>query len=117
MSQESHKIGCRGDAEVRAKRKEVAKAVEKAPEGVEHVGEAVEKRLSFVSTTTPPVDESPKGFDIDKDITEEVTPSQEQADVPVIVDLAVPELPTSVQFEETPAEVPSPVGDAPTPRI
>ena len=112
LLQELDKIDSHGDAEVREKRKEVVKAVERALEGVEHiVGEAVEKRLSFISTTTPPVDGSLKGFDVDEDVTKEVTPPQEQADVPVIADVAVPEPSTSVQVEETSAEVPSPVDD------
>ena len=99
---ELDRIDSHGDAEVREKRKEVVKAVEKALGGVERaVGEAVEKRLSLVSAIIPATDETLKGFDVDEDVTEEATPVLEQVDTPAVVDdVAVPEPSTSVQQEE-----------------
>ena len=117
LLEELDRIDSHGDVEVREKRKEVVKAVEKALQGVERVvGEAVEKRLSVISAATPPTDELLKGFDVDEDVVEEVTPAQEQVDIPVDIpvvvdDVAVPEPSTSVQVEETliaPVEVSSP---------
>jgi hypothetical protein len=100
---ELDRIDSHGDAEVREKRKEVVKAIEKALGGVEHaVGEAVEKRLSLISATIPTTDETLKGFDADEDVTEEAAPTLEQVDAPVVVDgVAVPESSTSIQSEET----------------
>ena len=52
LLEELDKIDSHGDTEVREKRKEVVKAVEKALESIGNfVGEAVEKRLSLVSVT------------------------------------------------------------------
>jgi hypothetical protein len=100
---ELDRIDSHGDAEVREKRKEVVKAIEKALGGVEHaVGEAVEKRLSLISATIPTTDETLKGFDVDEDVTEEAAPTLEQVDAPVVVDgVAVPESSTPIQPEET----------------
>ena len=116
LLEELDRIDSHGDAEVREKRKEVVKAIEKVLEGVERVvSEAVEKRLSLISTTTPPADGILKGFDVDEGVTEEVTPAQEQAGIPVVVnDAMVPEPSTPVQVEETlvaSPEVPSTVDD------
>ena len=117
LLEELDRIDSHGDAEVREKRKEAVKAIEKVLEGVERVvGEAVEKRLSLISTTTPPADGILKGFDVDEEVAEEATPAQEQVGIPVVVgDAKVPEPSTSVQAEETPvayAEVPSIADDA-----
>jgi len=107
------RVDSHGDAEVREKRKEVVKAIEKALEGVEHVvSEVVEKRLSFASTTTPVADKPLEGFDVD-DITGEIVPGPEQVDTPVVIVIGgvVSEPPAPVQVEETvgaPTEVPSP---------
>ena len=116
LLEELDRIDSHGDVEVREKRKEVVKAVEKVLEGIEHVvGGVVEKRLSSMSTTTPATDVPLKGFDVDEDVIEETTPAPEQVDTPVIIDeVSVPELATSVQVEETvgdPAEVSSPIDD------
>ena len=116
LLEELDRIDSHGDAEVREKRKGVVKAIEKALEGVERVvGEAVEKRLSLVSSTTPPADGLLKGFDVGEEVIEDIVPTQEQAIIPVVIDDAVvPEPFTSVQVEETPvvpAEVPSLIND------
>jgi len=97
LLEELDKIDSHGDAEVREKRKVVVKAVEKALKGVEHVvGEAVGKRLSLVS-----VEEPFKGFDVDEDVTGEVSPAPEEVETPVVVDkVAVPKLFTPDQMEE-----------------
>jgi len=113
LLEELDKIDSHGDAEVREKRKEVVKAVEKALEGVEHVvGEVVEKRLSFVSSVA---EESLRGFDVDEEVTEEVTPAPEEVEAPVVVyEVSVPEPSTPNQVEEniaTPAEGYSPVDE------
>ena len=87
LLEELDRIDSRGDAEVREKRKEVVKAVEKALEGVEHaVGEAVEKRLSLTSTTTLYAEEPLKGFDVDGEVAEDVTPAPEQVETPAVAD-------------------------------
>ena len=111
------KIDSRGDAEVREKRKEVVKAVEKALEGVEQVvEEAVGKRLSFISTTTPATEEPVRGFDVDEDTIEEVAPAQEPVKIPVVVDeetISEPATPDQVEVTDiTPAEVSSGVNQA-----
>jgi len=94
------KIDSYGDAEVREKRKEVVKAVEKALEGVEHaIGEVVEKRLSLIPAATPTTEESVRGFDVDEDVTEGVSPAGELVDAKV-VDITAPESPASIQVEE-----------------
>ena len=116
LLEELDRIDSHGDVEVREKRKEVVKAIERALEGVEHVvGEAVEKRLSFTSIATPVTDKPLQGFDVDEDVTDETTPAPEQVDTPEQVDaVAVPETLTSVQVEEpvvAPAEVSSPTPD------
>ena len=113
LLEELDRIDSHGDAEVREKRKEVVKAIERALEGVGHVvGEAVEKRLSLTSIATPVTDKPLQGFDVDEDVTHETIPAPEQVATPVVVDgVAVPEPLTSVQAEETvvaPAEVSSP---------
>jgi len=96
LLEELDRIDSRGDAEVRKKRKEVVKAVEKALEGIEHVvGEVIEKRLSLVSTATFATEEPLRSFDVDEDVTKEVAPTQEQ------VDTTVPEPSTPAQAEET----------------
>ena len=113
LLEELDKIDSHGDAEVREKRKQVVKAIEKALEGVGHVvGEAVEKSLSLVSVTTPAGVEPPKGFDVDEDASE------------VVVDnVAISEPSTPVSVEEpvtvsvdvpTPADEAVPEADAPT---
>jgi len=105
LLEELDRIDSHGDAEVREKRKEVVKAVEKALEGVEHVvSEVVEKRVSLVSAATSATEEPLKVFDADEGITK-VAPAQEQVDTPVVVDtVTVPEASTPVQAEETVAE-------------
>ena len=117
LLEELDKIDSHGDAEVREKRKDVVKAIERALEGVEHVvGEAVEKRLSVNSIAAPATDKPLEGFDVDDDTTEETTPALEREDTPAAVgDIAVPEPVISVQEQETiiaPAEVPSLASDA-----
>ncbi|KAF9777985.1 hypothetical protein BJ322DRAFT_1025354 [Thelephora terrestris] len=97
LLEELDRIDSHGDSEVRARRKAVVGAVEKALEGVGHVvGEAVEKRLSLVSTSAPAApEESLKGFDVDNDVT---VPTHEQ----VVVDNAtIPAPLTQVLAEET----------------
>ena len=84
------RIESHGDAEVRDKRKEVVKAIEKALEGVEHaVGEAVKERLSLIPTTSLVTEEPPKGFDVDYDVTEAVVlgSAEEQVGAPVVADM------------------------------
>lgn len=110
LLEELDKIDSHGDAEVREKRKEVVKAIEKALEGVEHVvGEVVEKRLSLVSSNA---DESLRGFDVD----EEVAPTPEEVEAPVVVyEVSVPEPSIPNQVEEniaTPTEEYSPVDES-----
>jgi len=117
LLEELDRIDSHGDAEVREKRKEVVKAVEKALEGVGHVvGEVVEKRLSVFSMATPATNEPLQGFDVDEDTIDAAVPPQEQANALVFVDdVATPEPSTSVQVEEAivvPTEVSSPVDDA-----
>ena len=125
------RIDSHGDPEVREKRKEVVKAIEKALKGVEHiVSEAVEKRLSLVSVTTPVADEPLKGFEVDEDVTE-AAPAQEEArarvpveetvfvreDVPTPADEAVSETdgPTDVETTADPVvEQTSPESDVET---
>ena len=64
-----------GDVEVREKRKEVVKAIERALEGLEAVvGEAVEKRLSLVVSSTPVTEDPLNGFDVDGNAVEEFVP-------------------------------------------
>jgi hypothetical protein len=116
LLEELDRIDSHGDAEVREKRKEVVRAIEKTLESVERlVGEAVEKRISRVSTAISSTDEL-KGFDVDEEVAEDISPAQEQVDIPVVIDdVAVPEPSSSVQVEETPvvpAELPSAVDDA-----
>jgi hypothetical protein len=112
LLEELDRIDSHGDAEVRERRKEVVKAVEKALEAVEHVvGEGVGKRLSLASTTTSVAEGSLKGFDVDEDVTEEVAPALEQAEAPVVIDeVTAPE--PSTPNVVTPAEGPSPVDEA-----
>ena len=121
LLEELDRIDSRGDVEVREKRKEVVKAIEKTLEGVgQVVGEAVEKRLSLASVTTPVTVGPLQGFDVDEgeeDLTDETIPTPEQADTrPAVVDaVAAPELLTPLQVEETtvaPAEVSTPAPDA-----
>ena len=109
------RVDSRGDAEVRERRKEVVKAVERALEGVERVvGEVVEKRLSLVGPSTPVVEEPLKGFDVDEDIVQEVSPAstEEPVDAPVATDaIDAPEESTPGQLEAVTAvsmEGPSP---------
>jgi len=112
LLEELDKIDGHGDDEVWEKRRMVVKAVEKALKGVEHVvGEAVEKRLSFIS-----VEEPLEGFDVDEDVTEEASPAPEQVETPVVIDqVTVSEQFTPNQMEEcvvTLAEGSSPSGEA-----
>ena len=102
LLQELDKVDSHGNAEVRQKRKQVVKAVERALECVgDAVGEAVEKQLLLVFTTTPATEESLKGFDVDKNVTEEVAPAPEQAETLVVVDeVIVPEPFTQNQVNE-----------------
>ena len=103
LLEELDRIDSNGDAEVRERRKAVVKAVEKALEGVGNfVGETVGRRLSFISTATTAPEESLKGFDVDGDTTEEAVPTQEQVDIPLVVDGdAVPEPSATVLEKET----------------
>ncbi|KAF9649920.1 hypothetical protein BDM02DRAFT_3185869 [Thelephora ganbajun] len=102
LLEELDRIDSHGDAEVREKRKQVVRAVEKALEGVGNiVGEMVEKRLSIISTTAPGAEEPLKGFDVE-DVAEEVAPPQEQIDTPAVVDGIMVSVPSSsVLVEET----------------
>ena len=111
LLEELDKIDSNGDVEVREKRKEVVKAVEKALENVEHVvGEAVEKRLLIVPTSSA-TDEPLKGYDVDDDVPEETVPVQEQDDTPIVA--SQPSAPVQVEEPVTsPAEVPSPTAEA-----
>ena len=113
LLEELDKIDSRGDAEVREKRKEVVKAVEKALEAVERVvGEAIEKRLSFISTTTPVAETPLRGFDVDEDITKEAAPDREPVEIPAVVDETTVPTPDQVEaVDVTSVEVPSPVND------
>jgi len=108
LLEELDKIDSHGDGEVREKRKAVAKAVEKALKDIEHVvGEVVERRLSLVSVGGPL-----KGFDVDEDITEDISPAPEQVETPAVVDdVTVPELFTPDQMGE--CVVPSAEGSSP----
>ena len=118
LLEELDKIDSHGDTEVREKRKEVVKAVEKALEGVENVvGEVVGKRLSLISAVTATSEEPLKGFDVDDNSTEEAAPAQQLVDVQSQVDdAAAPEPSNPAPTQETvaiPAEVPSPVETTP----
>ena len=89
LLEELDRVESHGDVEVRDKRKEAVKAVERALEGVEHaVGEAVKERLSLVSPTPAVAEKSLKGFDVDEDVTEEpvLTSVEEQVDAPGVID-------------------------------
>jgi hypothetical protein len=103
LLEELDTVDSHGDAGVRERRKEVVKAVESALEGVECVvGEVVEKRLSLVGPSTPVVEEPLKGFDIDEDIVDKVSPAptEEPADAPVANDdIDAPEQSTPEQLE------------------
>ena len=118
LLEELDKIDGHGDDELWEKRRVVVKAVEKALKGVEHVvGEAMEKRLSFIS-----VEEPLKGFDVDEDVTEEASPAPEQVETPVIINQVTVSKPfTPNQMEEsvvTLAEGSSPSDEAlPDPRL
>jgi len=94
------RIESHGDTEVRDKRKEVVKAVERALEGVEHVvGEVVKKRLSLVVPTTPATEELLKGFDVDEEEVVLVS-AEDKDDAPVVVDdVAAPEESTHTHLE------------------
>ena len=113
---ELDRIDSHGDAEVREKRKEAVKAIEKALESVEQVvSEAVEKRLSLVSSA-PAGDEPFKGHDAEEDLAEGVAPAREQVDTPAVDDAPVVESSTPAQAEDAvviPAEVPSPAEETP----
>ena len=114
LLEELDKIDSRGDAEVREKRKEVVKAVEKALEAVERVvGEAIEKRLSFISGTTPVAEAPLGGFDVDEDTTEAAIPVQEPVEIPGVVDETTVSTPDQVEAADvTSVEVPSRVNEA-----
>jgi hypothetical protein len=103
LLEELDKIDSHGDAEVRGRRKEVVKAVERALEGVERViASLVEKRLSLVGPSTPVIEEPLKGFDVGEDVIETGLPvsTEEQIDDPVAVgDVEVPEQPAPAQPE------------------
>ena len=102
LLEELDKIDSHGDAEVREKRKEVVKAVEMALEGVERVvAEAIEKRLSSISSTTPAAEVPLKGFDVTEDITDEVVPAREPDEILAVVDERI--VPTPYQVEATDA--------------
>jgi hypothetical protein len=102
LLEELDRIDSHGDTEVRERRKEVVKAVERALEGVERVvGEVVEKRLSLVGPSTTVIEESLKGFDVD-DIVDEVssTSAEEPVDAPIVTDhIDAPEQSTPEQPE------------------
>ena len=108
------KIDSHGDAEVRERRKEVVRAVEKALEDVERVvGEAIEKRLSPISTTTPVAEAPLRGFDVDEDITGVVTPVREPVKIPGDVDETTVSTPDQVETaDDTSVEVSSPINRA-----
>jgi len=110
LLEELDRIDSHGDAEVREKRKEVVKAVEKALEGVERVvGEAVEKRFSLTSVAISAPEEPLKGLDVDEDVTKGVAPAQERVDNPAVIDnVTALEPSTPAHAEET---VPVPVED------
>ena len=68
-------IDSHGDVEVGDKRKEVVKAIERALEGLDRiVGEAIEKRLSLVVSSTPVTEDPLNGFDVDGNAVEEFVP-------------------------------------------
>ena len=102
LLEELDRIDSHGDVEVREKRKEVVKAIEKALEDVERVvGGVVEKRHSVVSNAISPADEPLKGFEVDEDTTE-TAPAEKEAETPVLT-------------EETviiPVDVPTPADEA-----
>jgi hypothetical protein len=103
LLEELDKIDSHGDAEVRGRRKEVVKAVERALEGVERViVSLVEKRLSLVGPSTPVIEEPLKGFDVGEDVIETGLPvsTEEQIDDPVAVgDVEVPEQSAPARLE------------------
>lgn len=116
LLEELDRIDSHGDVEVREKRKQVVQAVKKALEGVEHVvGEAIEKRASLVSITTPTNDGPLKGFDVDEDVTA-VAQVQEQIETVVADGVAISEqsAPASVEGAViVPAVVPIPADESP----
>ena len=103
LLEELDRVESHGDVEVRDKRKEVVKAVERALEGVEQVvGEVVKERLSVITPNTSVIEGSLKGFDVDEDITEETVlgSAEDQVDTPVAIGGAVaPEEPTPTHLE------------------
>ena len=77
-------IGSHGDVEVRDKRREVIKAIERTLEGLERVvGEAVEKRLSLAVSSTPVTKVPLNGFDADGSIVEEFVPASTEGQIGV----------------------------------
>ena len=105
LLEELDRIESHGDVEVRDKRKETVKAVEKALEGVEYVvGVAVKERVSFIARSTPVAEELLKGFDVGENIVKEVVPAstEEWIGTPVVVeDVVAPGEPTPIQPEAT----------------
>ena len=103
LLEELDEIDSHGDGEVRERRKEVVRAVERALEEVGRVvGEVVEKRLSLVGPSTPVIEEPLKGFDIGEDVIEAgvPAPTEGRIDGPVAVgDVEVPEQSTPAQPE------------------
>ena len=97
-------IESHGDTEVRDKRKEVVKAIERALEAIKRiVGNAVEGRLSLVAPSTPVTEGSLKGFGADGTIVEESSPVDESF-------LGFNTPPASDDATTTPHVDPSPTG-------
>ena len=106
------KIDSHGDVEVREKRKEVVKAIEKALEGVEQVvGDAIEKRLSSISGTTSTSEVPLQGFDVGEEVTEEAVPAREPDEILAVDETMIPSPFQAEVADAIPAEVPSPVGE------
>ena len=75
-------IDSHGDVEVRDKRKEVVKAIERTLEGLERiVGEAIEERLSLVVSSTPVTEDPLNGFDADRSVVEEFVPASTEGQI------------------------------------
>ena len=109
LLEELDRIDSHGDAEVRDKRKETVKAIERALEGVEHVvSEAVRERLSMVAPSPPVVEVPPKGFDVDEDVIEGAVAAstEEQVDALVAVDNAAAPGDLTPTQQEAAADVP-----------
>lgn len=104
LLEELDRIDSQGDVEVREKRKEVVKAIDKALEGVERVvGEAIEKKPSHISASALATDGRLQGFNVDEDTVGEAI---------VVGGATIPEPSTPAWVEQTsvvPTGGPSPV--------